>query len=272
MTSPSPAYDPADLALIRDAARACGPLLRANFGGRVKTWNKPGGSPVSEIDIALDAKLKRDLLAARPSYGWLSEETPDEPARLNHERIFIVDPIDGTDAFLKSKPEFCVAIAIAEAGQAVAGAVYNPITEEMFEAARGGGAWRNGAKLHATPRATLEGATILTSKTFFSSPRWVEPWPAVKPAQKAALCLRLAHCAAGDFDAVISLGPKNEWDIAPGAILVSEAGGRISGEAGRSLTFNQPDPRTPGLVAGGADLHPLLIEHLRINARPTSKV
>jgi myo-inositol-1(or 4)-monophosphatase len=272
MTLRSPAYDRADLALIRDAARACGAVLRDRFGAPVKTWRKSGGSPVTEIDIALDAKLKHDLLAARPGYGWLSEETPDDPARLAHRRAFIVDPLDGTAAFLSAKPEFCVAIAIAEAGEAAAGVVYNPITDEMFEAARGGGAWRNGAKLATSAQRSLPGASILTSKAFFSSPRWTAPWPAVKSAQKAALCLRLAHCAAGDFDGVISLGPKNEWDIAPGAILVTEAGGHVTGGGGETLRFNQPDPRTPGVVAGGAGLHPLLIDHLRANARPPSTV
>jgi myo-inositol-1(or 4)-monophosphatase len=260
--------DLADRDLIVDAARACGPLLRERFGTPVKMTNKPGGSPVTEIDLALDDQLKRTLRSARSDYGWLSEETADTPDRLAHERIFIVDPLDGTSAFINGKPEFAVAIAVAARGALVASVVYNPITDELFEAARGAGARRNGAPLTASAQKTLDGATILSTKTFFQSARWSSPWPAVKPMQKAALTLRLAHVAASDFDGAISLGPKNEWDIAPGAILITEAGGAITGSQGQSLLFNQPDPRNPGVVAGGAALHPLLIEQLRIRTRP----
>lgn len=258
-----PASDAADLALIVEAARACGPLLKSSFGSPVKNWTKDGGSPVSEIDLALDEEIKRILRSARPHYGWLSEETPDDVARLSHARVFIVDPLDGTEAFLHGKPEFCVSIGLAENGRMIAGCVYNPISEELFEAARGGGARCNGAPIAASAASDLTDARILATKTFFTSPRWRTPWPAMAVTQKAALAYRLALVAAGVVDGAVSLGFKNEWDIAAGALLVEEAGGVAGDGHGRPLIFNQPNPRSPGLVAAGPNLFPLLSERLR---------
>lgn len=266
MISPLPASDAefrADLALIVEAARACGPLLKSSFGAPVKNWAKVGGSPVSEIDLALDEQIKRILRGARPNYGWLSEETPDDDARLSHARVFIVDPLDGTEAFLRGKAEFCVSIGLAENGRMVAGCVYNPISEELFEAARGGGTKCNGAPIAATPKAELADARIIATKTFFTSPKWRTPWPAMTVTQKAALAYRLALVAAGVVDGVVSLGFKNEWDIAAGALLVEEAGGQAGDGHGRPLVFNQPAPRSPGLLAAGPNLFPLLSERLR---------
>lgn len=265
MISPLPASDAAhraDLALIVEAARACGPLLKSSFREPVKSWAKEGGSPVSEIDLALDEKIKRILRGARPDYGWLSEETPDDEARLSHARVFIVDPLDGTEAFLRGKPEFCVSIGLAENGRMIAGCVYNPISEELFEAARGEGAKCNGAPITATAKSELDDARIIATKTFFTSPRWRTPWPAMAVSQKAALAYRLALVAAGAVDGAISLGFKNEWDIAAGALLVEEAGGFARDGKGRPLVFNQPVPRSPGLLAAGPNLFPLLSERL----------
>jgi myo-inositol-1(or 4)-monophosphatase len=251
------------LALIVEAARACGPLLKSSFGAPVKNWAKAGGSPVSEIDLALDEQIKRILRGARPDYGWLSEETPDDAVRLAHARIFIVDPLDGTDAFLRGVAEFCVSIGVAENGRMIAGCVYNPISEEVFAAARGEGATRNGAPIAASRKAALAGARVIAAKTFFASPRWRTPWPAMAVTQKAALAYRLALVAAGEVDGAVSLGFKNEWDIAAGVLLVEEAGGVARDGSGRPLAFNQPDPRSPGLVAAGPNLFPLLSERLR---------
>jgi myo-inositol-1(or 4)-monophosphatase len=261
----------ADLALIKDCVRACGPLLREAFGGKVKIWSKPGGSPVTEVDLAVNDMLHARLTGERPDYGWLSEESPDDPTRLSCTRTFIVDPLDGTASFLKHKPEFGIAVALADTGVVVAGVVYNPITEELFEAAKGAGAYLNGARIETSAAHTLEEARILAPKTFFSGRSWRAPWPAMRLDQRDALTYRLALVAAGMFDGTASLGFKNEWDIAAGAILISEAGGRITDPWGEPLTFNQPDPHVPGMVAAGARLHPLLIERLRETPHPRAE-
>ena len=131
-----------DLALIRQAALDAGQLAMDMRKDGLKTWSKEGGSPVTNADIAVDTLLKERLMAARPDYGWLSEETADDPARLGKQRLFVVDPIDGTAAYMKDKPWFSVAIAVVEAGRPVAGVVHAPALDETYDAISGGGAGR----------------------------------------------------------------------------------------------------------------------------------
>lgn len=266
MPSPGSEQPDSDVALIAAAARACGPLLRERFRSQVKTWAKHGGSPVTEIDIALDAQIKQHLREARPRYGWLSEETPDAPERLARTRVFIVDPLDGTDSFIKHKPEFCISIAVADVGEVTAGVVYDPINDVLYEAASEQGAWANGAKVRVSTAATLGEANLLASKLLFAN---VQPPPRV--AQIGALALRLALVAAGKVDGAISLGHKAEWDLAAGAILVAEAGGAATTQTGAPLKFNQPQPRNLGIVAAGRALHGLLIDRAQSQARTRIK-
>jgi myo-inositol-1(or 4)-monophosphatase len=258
-----------DLALLRAGALAVGPLLRASFGVAVRTWSKGAAGPVTEIDLAVDAQLKELLTNARPDYGWLSEESPDDPARLACKRVFILDPLDGTAAFLKKRPEFCVALAVVENGVPVAGVVYAPITEEVFAAAAGDGATLNGQAISVSDAATVEGCAIFGPKDLFAHPNWNPPWPTMTITSRAALAYRLAGVGAAQADATISLGYKHEWDIAAGALIVAEAGGRITDPFGAPLAFNQPDARVPGVVAAGPALHPLLIERTHKTPHPS---
>ncbi len=232
----------------------------------VKTWAKHGGSPVTEVDIALDTQLKTHLREARPRYGWLSEETPDAPDRLARTRVFIVDPLDGTQSFLNHQAEFCVSIAIADVGVVTAGVVYDPIADLLYEAASGQGAWKNGSPARARTVTALGEASLLASKMLFANAQ-----PAPRVDQKGALALRLALVAAGKFDGVVSLGYKAEWDLAAGALLVAEAGGEATTQTGSPLKFNQPQPRNLGIVAAGPGLHGLLIERAQSQARTRLK-
>jgi myo-inositol-1(or 4)-monophosphatase len=266
LPSPASKQPDSDVALLAAAARACGPLLREKFREPVKTWAKHGGSPVTEVDLALDAQLKSQLRDARPRYGWLSEETPDAPERLACTRAFIVDPLDGTQAFIKHKAEFCVSLAIADVGAVSAGVVYDPIADVLYEAALGQGAWMNGAPIRVTTTSTLSEASLLASKLVFAN---VQPAPRID--QKGALALRLALVAAGRFDGTLSLGYKAEWDLAAGALLVTEAGGRATGQTGSPLKFNQPQPRNLGIVAAGPALHGLLIDRAQSQPRTRAK-
>lgn len=271
MTSPSPDANPslsADLALMIEAARAAGAAIRQRFGRRVETWSKGAAGPVTEADLAANAILLDRLRSARPDYGWLSEETPDDEDRLTRRRVFVVDPLDGTVSFLKGIDEFCVAIAVVEGGHAVAGVVYNPIRDEMFEAGLGLGARRNGAPMQASRRLDLEDALLIGPAGLYTDHRWREPWPPVRSRKIGAMTYRLAMIASGEADGMVAFGFKSEWDIAAGAILVAEAGAVLTDPWGAALTFNQPDPRGPGAVAAGPGLHPLLIERTRFSPRP----
>ena len=266
MPSPSPAPD--DLTLLRDAARACGPLLRETFRTEMKVWSKGAAGPVTEIDLRVNAQLKDQLLGARPAYGWLSEESADNAERLQRARVFIVDPIDGTSAFIAGQPEFCVALAVVSEGQPQVSAVYNPITEEMFEARAGAGAFLNGVRLGVSHRDALEDSRLIGRPNWFKSPRWPTPWPPVRAEHRVAMQYRLALVAAGAFDGMLGLGAKADWDVAAGALLVTEAGGLVTTPWNENLAFNQPDALSPGVVAAGPALHPLLIERVQSLPRP----
>ena len=147
----------ADTELLVGQLREAGEIARHYFGGKYKSWNKSHGNPVTEADIEIDNFLRQRLLAARPAYAWLSEETKDDPVRLMRKRVFVVDPIDGTHGFLKHRPDFTIVAAIVENGRPVSGAIYNPITDDMFEAVKGEGTRKNGALVRVSVRSNFEG-------------------------------------------------------------------------------------------------------------------
>lgn len=154
-----------DLTILEDAVRAGGDIARKFYGGDYKRWSKDGGSPVTEADLAVDKHLRETLTAARPEYGWLSEESADDRARLSRSHVFVVDPIDGTVAFLKNRPHFTICAAVVVNGKPVCGAIYNPISEELYAAQVGEGARRNDKAIHVASRDTLPECAMLGDRT-----------------------------------------------------------------------------------------------------------
>jgi myo-inositol-1(or 4)-monophosphatase len=221
-----------DLERIRAAAEAAGRLLRRLAPGEVGVRYKEHGSPVTDADHAVDDLLRATL--PREGEGWLSEETPDDPARLGCRRVWIVDPLDGTRELLAAIPEWCVAIGLAEDGEAVAGGVYNPVADELYLGAVGLGATLNGVPVRARASTMLPAADVLVS-------RW-----GVRRAR--------AHASAGRADATWSRSAVAEWDIAAGVALVRAAGGHVTTWAGDRVSLNRWPPRAPGLVACGSGL------------------
>ncbi len=261
MLAPKPALsgDREDLALLEDAVRAAGVIARKFYGEDCKRWNKEGGSPVSEADLAVDKFLCETLTAARPDYGWLSEESADNPARLGKRCVFVVDPIDGTVAFLKNRPHFTICAAIVTDGRPCCGAVYNPITDELFSARGGGGAWRNGTPIHPSSRVGLEGCVMLGDRTQLSQ----APWPAMDIQNRNSLAYRVVLVADGSADAAVSLTGKRDWDLAAADIILQEAGGVLTDAKGKALVYNRPVTIQPNLVAAGPQLHTEIMELLR---------
>ncbi|MFN4142218.1 3'(2'),5'-bisphosphate nucleotidase CysQ [Aestuariivirga sp.] len=245
-----------------EAVREAGELglLLARKSG-LRRWNKADGSQVTEGDLALNALLEERLRKARPGYGWLSEETPDAPQRMAHERLWIIDPIDGTRAFIEGRKEWCVAAALAENGRPVIGAVYRPRLAEFYSAIAGEGATLNGAPLAMADSPSLEGARIAGNRKALAplAPLGV----AGDPSGALPLQLRLAYVAAGRLDGAVSVGRRNDWDLAAGELLVIEAGGAVSGTSGEGYIYNRPEPWQQGLVAAGAKRHAALINALR---------
>lgn len=259
-----PVADPADdLTLLTEAARAAGQIARRYFESGAETWDKGDGQgPVTAADLEIDAMLRRDLCAARPNYGWLSEETADGPGRLSSSRVFVVDPIDGTRAFIDGSPYFSHSLSVVEDGEPVAAAVYLPMKDRMYAAARGGGATLNGSPITPTGRTALDGATVLGAKSNFRDALWRGGRPPVEQKFMSSLAYRLALVAQGRFDAMVTLRAAWEWDIAAGALLVTEAGGTALDQRGAPLRFNNAHPQVDGVVAGTPVVTRALLDRL----------
>ena len=252
-----------DLDLILDAAREVGVVARRLKAEGLKVWAKDGGSPVTNADIAVDDLLRERLGAARPDYGWLSEETADDSDRMARSRLFVVDPIDGTVAFLKEKPFWAVSIAVVEDGQPVVGVVHAPDLDETFIAVAGGGAFLNGAPIIASAIDAVEGCGMLGDKPMFGHPAWPTPWPEMRIETRNSIAYRMCLVADGRFDAAIALTSKSEWDLAAADLICREAGAVVTDHKGQGYRYNQPDPRAPSLVCAAPALHPLILERVR---------
>ena len=252
-----------DLALLTDAALAAGVIAKRFFEGAPQIWDKGGDAgPVTEADLAIDRMLHADLMAARPGYGWLSEETEDNPDRLERDHVFIVDPIDGTRAFIAGERSFSHSLALARNGEVVAGVVHVPMLDLTFSARIGQPATLNGAPITVSD-AGLEGATVLAQKSNFDDSHWIGGAPGIVRKFRPSLAYRLCLIAQGRYDAMLTLRDCWEWDIAAGALIVAQAGGVATERAGSPLRFNRPHPKTAGCVAAGARLHEGLLARLR---------
>jgi myo-inositol-1(or 4)-monophosphatase len=258
------AVDPADAAAdLAVCVREAGALALSMFRSPIKTWTKAGSSPVSEADIAVDRLLRERLTSRRPGFGWLSEEAEDDDdARLAARFVWIVDPIDGTRAYLAGLPDWAVSAALVETGRPIAACLYAPVTEEFFVASAHNGATCNGAAMTASPGASLAGARIAGPKGFLERFAAFAPPFTVVP-RVPSLALRLARVAQGTIDVAIAGVNSHDWDLAAADLLVHEAGGLLTSFAGRAVIYNQPVPRHGMLVATGRDRHATIIELLR---------
>jgi myo-inositol-1(or 4)-monophosphatase len=247
------------LTLLEQSVRDAGKIARGYFGGAFKQWDKSKGNPVTEADIEIDRYLHKTLRAARPDFGWLSEETEDDPARLATQSQFVVDPIDGTIAFMKGRPHFTICAGVVTGGVPVAGAVYNPIAEECFVARSGGGAFLNGTAIHVSGRAELEGCRMLSDKAMLAHPAWDKPpnrpWPPMHIESRNSIAYRMALVACGQFDATLALSSKRDWDLAAAQVVVTEAGGLVTTHTGATLGYNRHNTIHPSLVVAGPKLH-----------------
>ncbi|HYL59396.1 MAG TPA: 3'(2'),5'-bisphosphate nucleotidase CysQ [Candidatus Acidoferrales bacterium] len=250
-----------ELALAKKAARAAGEILRRHWHrGGYEIGSKGRDNPVTQADLEADRAIKRLLRDPFPDYGWLSEETVDNDARLKCRRVWIVDPLDGTKEFINGIPEFSVAIALIENGAPILGVTYNPIKREMYWAARGMGCHLNTKKVRVTKTRTLKRATVLASRSETARGEWQVFDGTMRVSPTGSVAYKLAMVAGGKGDATFTRSPKSEWDIASGAALVAEAGGTITDIGGRPLRFNQRDVKLKGLVADNKILHAALMK------------
>ncbi len=256
----------ADRALLLEAAEAAGAVALSFFGRAPQVWEKDGAAgPVTEADLAANALLAERLRAARPDYGWLSEETPDDSARLDCARVFIVDPIDGTRAFIAGEAGWCVALAVAERGRPIAAAAVFPVLGAAYGAHEGGGAARDGAPIAPSYRAALEGAHVLAGAPQFEARHWAGPAPVVRRDFRPSMVHRMVMVAEGAADAAVSFRGTWEWDAAAGELIAREAGCTVTDGLGARIVYNAPHPRAAGLVAAPPRLHAALMARRRLD-------
>lgn len=260
MQAPNPAQARDDLALLTEAARAAADLALSFHGRNPQVWHKPGDAgPVTEADLAVDALLRDTLTAARPGYGWLSEETPDTPDRLSRPAAFIVDPIDGTRAFVAGEKTWGHSLAIAHEGDVTAAVVLMPMLGKLYAAARGAGAWLNDEPLAARAGSDPDSGAMLARRGVMDAEHWPGGPPAMDLSNRSPMAYRLACLAEGRFDATFIPKPIWEWDLAGGMLLLTESGHAATGPDGTPLRFNAPHPRAPGLLAANPALHAALL-------------
>lgn len=265
------AADTADLTRDRDllaaTTRAAGELALGMFRTSLKTWTKGASSPVSEADIAVNTLLEQRLRAATPDYGWLSEESADDAARLMRRRIWIVDPIDGTRSYLAGRDDWCVSAALVEDGAPLLAAVFAPASEEFFFAVRGGGASLNAQPIRTTSGTALDFSRIAGPKPLVERLDPRPPGTAIHP-RIGSLALRLCRVGDGKLDVAFAGGRSHDWDLAGADLIVREAGGRMTVLSGEPIGYNRRDVTHGTLVAAGRDRHQAIIAHFRDHPLP----
>lgn len=262
-----------ELNLLRDVAREAGGLALKWYQKGAKQWDKSPNNPVTQADIAVNDRIALRLLSERQTYGWLSEETKDDAENRDVSRVFVVDPIDGTKAFIARQPFFCVSIALLYSDEPIAGVVFNPSTDEMFEATKDGGARLNGEAISASATDGIENCKMIGHPAQFKSNEVMPDWPDMELADPIpnAVAYRIALVASGKWDAAIALGNKCDWDLAAASLILKEAGGQCTDHKGREYVFNGRIPVQRSVVASGKNLHPLLLDKVRVASIPDPK-
>jgi myo-inositol-1(or 4)-monophosphatase len=248
--------------LLAATVREAGALAHAMFRTEFRTWTKSGSSPVSEADIAVNDLIQARLQSARPDYGWLSEESVEDSARLGKRLVWIIDPIDGTRGYIAGREDWCVCAALVEHGSPRIAAVFAPATDEFFFAERGQGATCNGRPIRATAGTSLDFSRVAGPKPLVErlarSIKEITLYPRI-----GSLALRLCRVADGTIDAAFAGGQSRDWDLAAADLIVHEAGGRMSGLAGDAILYNRPEVTHDVLVAAGRDRHAHIAGHFR---------
>jgi myo-inositol-1(or 4)-monophosphatase len=256
-----------DAALLTDTVREAGALALSLFRTELKNWTKGASSPVSEADIAVNDLVEKRLRSATPDYGWLSEESVDDDSRLGKKLVWIVDPIDGTRAYLAGREDWCVSVALVAGSTPVLAAVFAPATDGFFFAMRGQGTTLNARPVRATPGTGLDFSRMAGPKPLVQrlSPSMDE---ITLHPRIGSLALRLCLVADGRLDAAFAGGQSRDWDLAAADLIVQEANGRMTALSGDAIEYNRREVAHGVLVAAGRDRHARIVEHFRDRPLP----
>lgn len=252
-----------DLTLLSDAARKAGALALSHQGGDLEVRHKEDGAgPVTKADLAVNALLEQQLRAARPDYGWLSEESVDTQARTGADTLFVIDPIDGTRAYINGEKTWALSLAVVHRRQVTAAVVYLPALEKLYSASLGTGARCNAAPIAVAAPVALQNAEALAARPTLDARHWPGGVPPIRRAYRPSLAYRQSLVAEGRFDAMFTFRPSWEWDIAAGSLILSEAGARVTDRRGAPLRFNNAIPQTDGVLAANPAVHAALLDRL----------
>ena len=253
-----------ELDVAARAARTAGELVLRYYKQDCAVELKADASPVTRADLEANDAIVAILREAFPGDAILSEEGQADPARLASQRVWIVDPLDGTRDFVAETDQFCVHVGLAEAGRAVVGAVFEPVAGTLYCAHEGGGAWRladgRKARLQVSARDRAHHVGISRLNVDARLLRGL----AASGAELHRMGASTKHMrlAAGELDAVISLSSgEHEWDTCAPEVIVREAGGALTDAAGEPFRYNQPDPAHPrGSIASNRACHARVVE------------
>ena len=243
-----------DLALLTEAAAEAGRIAMHYFRKNPKVSWKGGISPVTEADLHADKFLRETLMTARPDYGWLSEETEDDRSRLTKKRTFVVDPIDGTKAFIDGRDVWCVSVAVVENGRTLSGVLDCPARGEVFMASINGGSQMNGAPLHV--RIPAEEIRVAGPKHYVVPFANAQAQRVEAVGHVPSLAYRVALIAAGRISGTFVKPNAHDWDLAAADLILAEAGGRLVRADGKRPHY-AGETVTHGVLAAG---HPEIID------------
>lgn len=247
---------------LAEVVRAAGEIALKTFRGDVRSWTKAGYSPVCEADLAVDAFLKERLAPAGSGRGWLSEESADDPARLAADRVWVVDPIDGTRAYLGGREDWSISAALVQEGTPTLAAVFAPATDEFFFASAGNGASRNDEAISAARGESFDIDRMAGPHFLLNRVRGATS-PELRNFKIGSLALRISRVAEGALDAAFVGGNSRDWDLAAADLLLREAGGHLTTLEGDRLAYNRVEVTHGVLLAAGADRHMRLVERLQ---------
>jgi len=249
-------------------ARDAGRVLAKRFGRTLEITNKSELDLVTESDLASERLIIDRIKSHYPRHAILAEESgASEPAdREKHsDWRWIIDPLDGTTNYAHGYPCFCVSIGLENKGRRELGVVYDPIRDEMFTAERGQGAALNGRRIHVSSTPTLASALVCTGFPYDVRERsefarhfanFIMAAQGVR--RDGAAALDLAYVAAGRFDGFWEEGLK-PWDVAAGALIIEEAGGRVSNYSGEPI-----DIYSPPIMASNGLVHEEMMRVLKV--------
>lgn len=241
------------------ATKKAGDIVMSFYQSSFTVKDKSPDNPVTDADLASDAYLKETLLAILPEAGWLSEETKDNPDRLDKEFVWVVDPIDGTKEFVMGIPEFSISVGLVQNGVPVLGIILNPETDELFAGFAGNGVQYKGANATPSKRAELTGSEIDASRSEIKRGEFEIFEDKVTLKIVGSIAYKLARVSAGICDGTWSRGPKNEWDICAGDFLIREAGGQCVDLNRELISYNKPHSKVNGIIATNGHIHDELL-------------